>query len=98
MPCRYDEGDGIRITVSFTDATNGSSVDPTTVKFYYKKPNGQEEIDIYPLNGVIKESTGNYYKDIVVDQGGVHYFRWAGEGSFPSAYEGHFVVKDSQFV
>lgn len=96
MSKRYDTNDGIRFTVQFTDAIVGNEVDPTTVKFFIKRPDNVEVIYLYP-NGLERVSQGNYYKDLVVTQSGIYYFRWQGEGAFPSAYEGYFVVKDSQF-
>jgi len=40
---------------------------------------------------------GNYHFDYAISQSGRYWYRWQGTGAYPSAVEGYFVVKPSQF-
>lgn len=88
----YEIGDGVRLACTFTNATNGALVDPTTVTLSLRLPDGTT-----PTATPTKESTGKYYFDYTTAQPGVHWYRWAGVGSFASASEGAFAVSRSQF-
>lgn len=88
----YEIGDGVRLACTFTDAINGALVDPTTVTLALRLPDGTT-----PTTSPVKDSTGKYFFDFTTTLAGVHWFRWAGTGSFASASEGAFAVSRSQF-
>ena len=90
---QYEIGDGVRISVVFTNAISGALVNPSTVSLILKCPDGSE-----PLLVVENPTIGSYYADYLTTQPGVHTFRWAGAGAHPAASEGNFVVARSRFV
>jgi hypothetical protein len=92
----YDIGDSIRLTVTFTSVINSTLVDPTNIKLTIKRPDLIEEQFLYPAI-VQKESIGIYNHDYAIDQSGRFWYRWEGTGANPSAIEGYFIVKESQF-
>lgn len=87
----YDEGDLARISAAFTVA--GTATDPTTVTLKVRDPSGNTDTYTYALGLVTKSSTGNYYKDITLDEVGRWYYRWAGTGTVVSQEEGYLFVK-----
>ncbi len=92
----YDVGDEARVSVDFTDIA-GSAADPTTVTLKVKKPSGAMVIYTYADDEVTKSSTGNYYKDIPLDESGIWLYRWEGTGAVTAAGEGKFEVAPSEF-
>jgi hypothetical protein len=92
----YDIGDSVRLSVNFCDAINFAAVDPTGIQLLLKTPDGVESTRSYP-SLVLKDSTGNYHFDYAIEQSGRYWYRWQGTGAYPSAVEGYFVVKPSQF-
>lgn len=87
---KYDIGDGIRLSVVFSDATNGAPGDPTVVTLTLQTPDGT-------VSGLIveRDAVGRYHADYLTVQPGVHTYRWAGTGALPSAAEGVFTVARS---
>jgi hypothetical protein len=88
----YEIGDGVRLSVTFSNAINGTLVNPSVVGLILRLPDGTQS-----ALAVNNPSAGNYYTDYITTQPGVHWFRWAGSGSYDSASEGNFVVSRSQF-
>ena len=93
----YDVGDGVRISVTFRDPVGGALVDPASVEFRFKTPDGTETTYTYPAD-ITRTSAGNYHRDVVLAANGAHYYRWASSGTYPSAAEGLFVVSRSHFA
>ena len=87
----YEIGDGIRLSVVFTEAIGGQHVDPTTLAFTVQLPDGTIDTTI----PVTRTATGKYYADTVATLPGVHYYRWAGTGACQAAVEGAFTVSRS---
>lgn len=87
---RYEIGDGVRLSVVFTDAVNGALADPTAVALTLQQPDGTNAAVV-----VQKDSTGKYHADYLTAQPGVHVWRWAGTGAIPAAAEGVFTVSRS---
>lgn len=95
MANNYDIGDAVRVSVAFT--SNGSAADPTAVALKVQDPSGNEDTYTYALGQVTKDSTGNYHKDVTVDEAGTWFYRWTGTGVVVAASEGNFVVRRSVF-
>ena len=85
---KYDIGDELRLSVSFTDIT-GVAADPTAVTCTVRAPDGTETV----LNNT-KSTTGSYYADVGPTQSGTYFFRWAGTGALVVAEEGQFYVRE----
>ena len=92
----YDVGDLVRISGPFTVA--GVATDPTTVTLKIKDPSGNVATYTYALAEIIKDSVGNYYKDIIIDEAGYWYYRWEGTGTVQAADEKYLFVHTQQVV
>lgn len=89
---RYEVGDRVRITGTFTD-TAGSPANPSTVVVYVLKRDGATWTYSAPTN----PATGTWYADHDVTQEGTYDYRVVGTGSIIAAGEGTFKVEDSYF-
>lgn len=94
-PTTYDKGDRIRLSASFT--SNSVAADPTAVVLKVKDPSGNIATYTYALAEVTKSATGNYYKDISIDESGEWYYRWEGTGAVEAADESRFIGDESEF-
>ena len=97
MTTPYDVGQIIRTTVTFVDF-NGSAMDPTTVTFKYREPDGTITTAVYPAAGVTKSGTGVYYGTVTLDAEGSWWTRWEGVGAVVAATEAPVQVRASMFV
>lgn len=94
---RYDVGDLIRCTGTFTDA-DGNVQDPTTVIFKMREPDGTITTYTYNVDDeAVRSSEGVYYVDVSATSHGVWSYRWAGTGTGQAAGETQFRVYDSRF-
>jgi hypothetical protein len=92
MRSRYQVGDSIRLTVTFTDLA-GAPADPGVVVCKIKS-----QTAVLSLPAVTRVSTGVYYADFVMSESGTYYWRWAGTGGAATAAdEGHLFVAASAF-
>lgn len=88
-------GDTERLRGTFKDA-NGDNADPTTVKVIYQKPDGTEITKTSGTDAeVVKQATGDYYIDIILDKAGIWCYRWEGTGNVTTAEEETFTVRES---
>ena len=92
----YEKGNEAKVSVSFVDAS-GNATDPTVVELKVKKPSGLIIIYVYSLDEVTKSTTGSYYKDLLLDESGVWFYRWEGIGAVNAAGESKFEVAPSEF-
>ena len=92
MPNKYDVGDLVRVTGTWTDS-DGAATDPTAVKLYYKDPSGNITESTYLTDtDITQDTTGVYYADIDIDESGKWFYRWVGTGSAQAADEYWFTV------
>lgn len=70
----------VRLAVTFTTSMM-AVVDPTDVKLYVKPPGGSVTTYTYLLSQVVKDSTGNYHYDLLVNAVGGWLYKWQGTGS-----------------
>ena len=88
---KYDLGDGIRMSVVFTNAISGEHTNPTTLALTLQLPDGTLNTTL----PVTQTATGKYYADYLTTVPGVHTYRWAGTGACQAAVEGVFTVARS---
>jgi hypothetical protein len=93
----FDKGDQVRVSVTFTNTSGGTRLNPTTVTLKIKTPSETTTQYVYPY-GVNSDETGVYYRDFQVTESGKYYYRWEGTGGNPSATESWFIVKPSEFA
>jgi len=91
----YDINDKVKLEITFTQ--NSVAADPTAVTLKVQDPSGNETSYTYALGQITKAATGNYYKEISVDEAGEWYYRFEGTGGVVAAGENMFYVRQSQF-
>lgn len=87
----YYKGQKARFTGSFTNAS-GLPVDPTSVTFKTRDPNGTVESHVADHDGV-----GTYHHDVTLNQSGDWYWRWEATGTVDAVTEGAVKVLLSNF-
>lgn len=95
MPNTYSVGDLVQLTATFTAVATGATINPTTVDFYVKKPNGTTLTPI-PSN----PSLGVYTTQVSIDEAGEWLWRVTGTGAAQAASapdDGHFQVAANAF-
>lgn len=91
----YQKGDLARISGVFKNAA-GVATDPTTVSFKYVKPSGIIVSLAYPADAaVVRNSAGDFYVDISVNEPGTWFYRFIGTGAVQVVEEGQFGVEAS---
>ena len=86
-------GNKIRLTCSFTNLA-GTATDPTTVTFKIREPDGTITTYIYGTDAeVVKSSTGVFYVEWILAQGGLTLYAFIGTGTVTARYEGSFFVE-----
>ena len=88
----FDVGDVARITSEFTDVDN-AAIDPSTVQLEVTTPSGTKTTFTYAGAEIVKDSTGDYHRDVDVTESGVWIFRWSSTGTGKAAVEGDFSVR-----
>lgn len=95
MANQYHVGTLVRVTGTFTDS-GGSAVDPTTVTFKYRTPEGVTTTYVYTTDAeLVKSSTGVYYVDVSVTSSGVWWHEFSSTGTGQAASEAYFEAKES---
>lgn len=84
MP-RYVVGDMVRLQVAFANE-NGTPTNPTTVTLDMIPPD-----QVAASIAVAQSSTGVWFADFIVEQNGLHQFRFAGVGAIDAAAEAYFM-------
>lgn len=87
----YHVGDGIRLSCEFTDKDDVAT-DPTTVTLLIESPSGVVTELTHADDELTKDSEGNYYYDLLIDEAGVWQWRWIGTGVIQQADQGRFPV------
>ena len=85
---------------AFTDPV-GVVTDPSSVTVKTKDPSGTIAEYGWPSAGpdgtLVKESTGRFYVDVLLDLDGTWYWQLTGEGTVQTSEEGEFWVRPSAF-
>lgn len=81
----YDFGDEVRFSGTIVDS-DGSEVDPTTVKVDIKNPNGTVTTYTYGVDAaLIRDDAGDYHIDQVLNISGRWFYRFYSEGTYIGA-------------
>jgi hypothetical protein len=92
----YEIGQVAHLKATFKDGLTKALADPTTVTCKVKEPDDTVTTLVYGTDAaLIKESTGVYYVDVSVDQEGMHWYAFEGDGVVESRSEKRFMVKES---
>lgn len=91
MASTYDKNDLVRLSCAFT--VGGTATDPTTVTLKVKDPSGNTDTYTYALAQITKGTTGNYYKDVTVDEVGIWTYQYMGTGACQAVSEGWLEVR-----
>jgi hypothetical protein len=93
----YDVGQEVRFSVTF--AVDSTPTDPTAIIFRTQDPSGNTTTYTFGVGVVIvKDDTGDYHADIILDEEGGWYYRWEGTGAVDAAKEFYCEVRDSMFT
>jgi hypothetical protein len=91
----YDKGDLVQLPASFVDQ-NASPADPGGVSVKFQQPDGAITTYVYGADiAVVKDATGEYHLDVIVNLSGVWKYKWFGTGLVQTAEGGQFTVKPS---
>lgn len=93
----YEQGQVVRATGSFKDA-GGTLVDPSVVKLRVRTPAGDVTEYVYgTAPDLVKDSTGVYHFDIVLNAGGLWRYRWVSTGIGATARIVNLDVTEAEF-
>lgn len=91
----FTKGATVRIAGYFK--RNAVYTDPTTVTLKVKDPSGNISTYTYAAGEITKESTGIYYKDVVLDESWTWKARYETTGPVETAVEIEMQVEVSEF-
>ena len=95
----YDKNQEVRLQGSFKIL--GTLTDPTAVTLKVRDPQGNITVWTYPMapnpETITKDSTGVYFRDIILYSDGDWYYRWEGVGVCDAAAEKRMVVTRTKF-
>ena len=89
-------GDSTRLSNDFKDV-DGVLTDPTTIVLKVKDPSGTTDVYTYASAQVERDATGQYHRDIAIDEPGTWHWRWEGAGAIVAVDEDFFYVTRSAF-
>lgn len=89
----FDVGTLVRVSGVFKDAS-AALLDPTTVKFKWKRPDtGALTIYTYLTDvQLVRDSSGTYHVDLSADVQGEWLYRWESTGTGQAAVDSAFIV------
>lgn len=99
----YQIGDRVRFTATFRDGGSRALVNPDTVRFRYRKPDGTEHALVYGTDAeLVQESGGVFHVDLLLTMASTTTddwsYRWEAEGNLACAIEKTVQVDDTQFT
>lgn len=96
MSGSYDLGEKIAVDGEFKRESDGELIDPTTVKFDVKKPDGVTTAYVYGTDAeLVKDAVGQYHAELDLDQSGNWHYRMYSEGTGQTAAEDDLFVRQS---
>lgn len=92
----YDVGDVVRLDATFTDIDD-EPVDPTTVTFRIREPDGALTAYVYGTDPeVVRSAAGVYHVEWSVTLPGLHRWRFESTGTGQAAEESRFDARASK--
>lgn len=93
----YVPGMDVLLSGAFFNVS-GAPVDPTTVTLKVRKEGVGITTYVYLTDAfVTRTSVGVFYRKYTPASAGVYFYRWEGTGALASAYEGMFIVNETNF-
>jgi hypothetical protein len=92
MGTTYDVGDTIRVTATYTD-TGGVAIDPTTITFIKKTPDGAVTSQ---TTGITNPTSGSHYVDIVTTGQGLYEYVFTSTGNVVQRAQSWFSVRTNR--
>lgn len=89
----YITGTTVKVSCTFKVAT--VLTDPTTVTLKVRDPSANTDTYTYAGGTVTKNSTGDYSKNVAVDEAGTWHYQWIGTGAAAGLDEGTFFVRSA---
>ena len=93
---KWTVGDTPRLQCYFR--VSGTLTDPSTVSLKTEDPSGNITTYTYGAAEITKDATGDYHKDVNLDEEGTWHWRWVGTGTVAAADEGELEVTRSEFA
>jgi hypothetical protein len=90
---RYDVGDTVKVTATFTRTDTGALTDPSTVTCTFLRPDRTTQ-----TASTSSSSTGVWDAEVDVDVSGVWRYRFLGTSADVGVEEGAFVVRRQRVV
>lgn len=87
----FDIGDAVRMRATFTVGT--TPTDPSTITLHVTDPSANIATYTYGAAQLIKESTGVFYRDEIVDEAGEWHWRMVGTGTVDAVFQRRFAVR-----
>jgi len=92
MTDTYTPNTIVQLTATFTAVASGADVNPTTVVFTVRAPDGTQTTP-----SVSNPSTGIYTTSVTVTEAGVWAWRAKGTGAATAQQDGQFIVTPNTF-
>lgn len=86
----YDLNDAPTFRCAF--AVSNVATDPTTISLLVEKPDKTQTTYTFAGSTITKDSTGNYSKQVTLDQRGIWRYVWTGTGTCIASAEGTVTV------
>lgn len=90
MALEYDLNDAPTFRCAFT--VSGAATDPTTISLMIEKADKTQTTYTFAGGTVTKDSTGNYSKQVTLDQRGIWRYVWNGTGTCLASATGTVTV------
>ena len=88
-----DKGDIARVILEDVRDEDGELADPEELTLLIRKPNGEEETREYPPEGaIVRESKGNFYSTLELDEAGEWTYLWSTVGAPTLVERGRLLV------
>jgi hypothetical protein len=95
MP-QFDIGDGVRFKTDIRDLT-GALADPTTLICRIADPSGNVTVYTFGVDAeLVKDATGQYYVDQVIDEAGLWRYRFEASGNLNSHEEKFIEIREQR--
>lgn len=91
---KYVLGKNIRVKAVFRDAETNGLIDPTQVFLRVRNPTQTSVEYNYASGGVLRLSSGTYYREFVPNDAGTWFYHYFSSGSGASADQHYFEIEE----